>query len=76
MESGRAEDPQEAIRGFLDLYADAEMEVRHRLRRQPVVQPQFRVGVQVALRWLREAMAARVGEDLLDPRSIDDPRPG
>jgi hypothetical protein len=56
------------------LYGEAEAEVRRRLKRQPRVHPQFRAGVQVAMRWLREAMAARLG-DVLSARSEDDPRP-
>jgi hypothetical protein len=59
-----------------ELYGQAEAEVRGRLRRQPRIHPQFRAGVQVAMRWMREAMAARVGSDILDPSSFDDPRPG
>lgn len=56
------------------LYGEAEAEVRGRLKRQPRVHPQFRAGVQVAMRWLREAMAARL-DGAMSPRSEDDPRP-
>lgn len=60
---------------FAELFDEAEAEVRGRLKRQPRVHPQFRVGVQVSMRWIREALAARLGADVLDPRSPDDPRP-
>lgn len=63
------------LAAFVELFLESEAEVRGRLKRQPRVHPQFRVGVNVALRWMREAMAARVGSHELDPHSPDDPRP-
>ncbi|HWC32815.1 MAG TPA: hypothetical protein VG709_06775 [Actinomycetota bacterium] len=67
--------PEDARSELADLFGQAEAEVRGRLKRQPRVHPQFRVGVQVAMRWMREAMAARLGADVLESRSEDDPRP-
>lgn len=66
---------ERGVARLVELYLQSETEVRARLKRQPRVHPQFRVGVQVALRWMREAMAARVGPEFLDPHSPDDPRP-
>jgi hypothetical protein len=42
------------------LIAEAENEVRHRLRRQPFPKPQFVRGVQSGVRWLLQAIEARL----------------
>jgi hypothetical protein len=67
---------ERALLELAEIYGQAEAEVRGRLRRQPRIHPQFKAGAQVAMRWMREAMAARVGSHVLDPFSLDDPRPG
>ena len=68
-------EPQLAVQQFAELYAEADLEVRRRLRRQPDLKPQFARGVQSGLRWLREALAARLGVEL-PAGATDEPFPG